>query len=105
MAAAGMLPPGYTLSVKTSSVTQTFAGGPQFSWHHWKYMTLFIRPSFGAIKEAASPHPRDPIAAAIANNLAPTGKKNDTTKFYGFGGGVDFLFSHHVGLRIQADLV
>jgi hypothetical protein len=37
--------------------------------------------------------------------LAPSGKKRDYTPFYGFGGGVDLLFSRHVGLRVQADLV
>jgi hypothetical protein len=37
--------------------------------------------------------------------LAPAGKKQDWTIFYGFGGGADLLFSKHVALRVQADLV
>lgn len=105
LAAAGMLPPGYALAVPASSTTQTFAAGPQFSYRHFSHLTLFIRPSIGAIHEVATPHPTDPIATAIAAQLAPGGKKTDTTAFVGFGGGIDLLFSHHLGLRVQADLV
>jgi hypothetical protein len=101
------LPPGYNLSVTSHSRTQTFAGGPQFSYRHYSKVTLFIRPSFGAIYERATPHPNpnDPIALAIVELLAPSGYKTDWTAFYGFGGGADLLFSKHVALRVQADLV
>ena len=37
--------------------------------------------------------------------LVPRGKKTDTARFVGFGGGFDILFTHHFGLRTQADLV
>ena len=47
----------------------------------------------------------DPIGKLIVGALAPTGKKTDWTPFYGFGGGADFLFSKHIGVRVQADLV
>ncbi|HUI41974.1 MAG TPA: hypothetical protein VL523_08400, partial [Terriglobia bacterium] len=67
--------------------------------------TLFLRPDLGAIHEVATPMPGDPIAKGIVAQLAPSGKKTDWTPFYGFGGGVDFLFSKHVGLRVQSDLV
>jgi hypothetical protein len=105
LAAHGLLPAGYTLAVKAHSNTQTFAAGPQLSWRRWSHMTLFLRPSIGAIRETATPKPADPIATMIVKGLAPTGKKQDWTGFYGFGGGADFLFSKHVGLRVQADLV
>jgi hypothetical protein len=105
LALAGLIPPGYTLSVPTHSRTQTFAAGPQLAYRHFSHVTLFIRPSIGAIYEVATPNPGDPIATAVVAQLAPSGRKTDWTGFYGFGGGVDYLFSKHVGLRIQADLV
>ena len=105
LAAAGLLPPGYQLAVPTSSLTQTFAGGPQFAFRHWKAVTIFVRPSVGFIREKATPNPADPIAAGVVAQLAPSGVKRDTTGFYGFGGGVDLNFSRHVGVRIQGDFV
>ena len=105
LAAAGQIPAGYTLKVPAHSRTQTFAGGPQFSYRHFSKVTLFIRPSAGAIHEYATPQPGDPIATAIAAQLAPAGHKVDTVVFYGFGAGVDLNFSKHVGLRMQADFV
>jgi len=105
LAAAGEIPPGYTLVVPAHSRTQTFAGGPQYSYRRFAKVTLFIRPSVGAIHEYATPQPTDAIAAAIAQQLAPSGHVSDTVIFYGFGGGADFNFSRHVGLRAQADFV
>lgn len=105
LAEEGLLPPGYTVAIPSNSLTQTFAGGPQLSYRHFKKVTLFVRPSIGAIHETATPQPTDAISKAIVGMLAPSGKKMDWTAFYGFGGGVDYLFSKHVGLRIQADLV
>jgi hypothetical protein len=105
LAAIGRLPAGYKLSVAAHSRTQTFTMGPQLAYRKFSKMTLFLRPSIGAIHEDATPQPADPIAKAIVAGLAPTGKKQDWTYFYGFGGGADFLFSKHVALRVQADLV
>jgi hypothetical protein len=105
LAAAGLLPTGFTLSVPAHSKTQTFAAGPQLAYRHLSKITLFVRPSVGAIREVATPHPTNAIAAAIAKQLVPSGQKTDWTAFYGFGGGADVLFSRHVGLRVQADLV
>ena len=105
LAAAHLIPAGYALAVSTHSTTQTFAMGPQFSYRHFSHLTLFVRPSLGAIHEQAVPHPADAIATGIAKELAPTGKKTDWTGFYGFGGGFDLLLSKHVGIRTQADLV
>jgi hypothetical protein len=105
LAAAGELPPGYSLVVPTHSFTQTFTGGPQLAYRHFSRITLFIRPSVGVIHEVATPHATDMIAALVISQLAPTGKKTDTTIFYGFGGGVDFILSKHVSIRVQDDLV
>jgi len=105
LAAAGQLPPGYTVAVPSDSTTQTFAGGPQLAYRHFSKVTLFVRPSIGAIHEVATPQPTDAISKLIVSALAPNGKRTDWTPFYGFGGGVDLLFSKHVGLRVQADLV
>ena len=105
LAAAGMLPAGYSLKVPFDSVTQTFAAGPQFAYRRWEKITLFIRPSGGIIKELATPKPQDKIATAVVAQLAPDGTKKNNVMFYGFGGGVDINFSKHLSLRIQADLV
>ena len=105
LAAAGMLPSGYALAVRTDSVTQTFAAGPQIMFRHWAAVTPFIRPSLGAMHETATPRPGDPIAAAIVKQLAPSGKKQDWVGFYGVGGGFDINPSKHFGFRIQADFV
>jgi len=99
------LPPGFSLSVGSHSRTQTFAAGPQFSYRHFSKVTLFVRPSFGAIYERATPHPSNPVALLVVEQLAPSGYKTDSTAFYGFGGGADLIFSKHVALRVQADLV
>ena len=103
--AAHQLPAGYALAVSTRSTTQTFAIGPQLAYRHFSHLTLFIRPSLGAIHEVAVPHPADAFATSIAQELAPSGKKTDWTGFYGVGGGFDILFAKHFALRTQADLV
>jgi len=105
LVAAGLLPPGYTLAVPAHSLTQTFALGPQLAYRHWQHLTLFVRPSFGAIRETATPNPRDPIAAGVVAQLVPGGKKIDWTGFYGFGYGVDVIMTKHLAWRIQGDLV
>jgi hypothetical protein len=105
--AEGVLPAGYTLSVPSGALTQTITGGPQLAYRHFSKFTLFVRPSVGAIHEVATPHPAssDLFAQSVVAMLTTNGKKTDWTTFEGFGGGVDFLFSKHVALRVQADLV
>ncbi len=105
LARAGQIPPGYALTVPIDSETQNYAAGPQFSYHRWKPVTLFIRPSVGAVHETATPHATDPIAALVIAQLAPSGKKQDWRPFYGFGGGVDLNVSSHFAVRVQADFV
>ena len=103
--ALGALPPGYQLRVPAHASTQTFAFGPQYEYRHFKKLTLFVRPSLGALRERAVPHPNDPFSTAIAAQLAPAGYKLDWTGFYGVGGGGDISVSKHFGLRLQLDAV
>lgn len=105
LAALGAIPPGYALVVPFDATTQTFAFGPQWMIRHWSAVTLFVRPSIGAIHELATLHATDPISALVVAQLAPGGSKTDWTPFYGFGGGAEFNFGRHFSLRAQADFV
>jgi hypothetical protein len=91
--------------VPADSVTHSFAGGPQLSYRHFKRLTLFVRPSVGAVRQAATPRPADPIAQAIVARLAPTGKKVDWQGFYGIGYGFDVILTNHFSIRTQSDVV
>lgn len=102
---AGVIPPTYQVFVPVDSTTQTFAAGPQFSFRKFRRITLFARPSFGAVRETATAHPHDFVTTAIAQELVPSGKKTDWTGFYGFGGGYDLNVTKHFGLRMQTDIV
>jgi len=101
--AAGLVPPGYILRVPTHLRTQTFQIGPDLPFRHFQTVTFFVHPNLGAIQAVATPHPADPIAAAIVAQLTPRGTKTDWTYFYGFGGGVDFNATRHFALRFQVD--
>ena len=103
--ALGLLPPTYHLAVPTDAFTQTFAFGPQLVDRHHSRFTLFLRPSLGALRERAVPHPADPFQAVIVKQLAPAGSKTDWTGFYGVGGGGEVGLSRHVGIRAQIDIV
>lgn len=105
-AKAGLIPANYVLTVPAHSVTQSFAVGPQLAYRGMTHATLFLRPVFaGAMREVATPHPTDPIALSVANELAPSGRKTDIAPFVGFGGGFDIIISRTVSFRTQADLV
>ena len=101
----GQLPPNYELVVPTDAFSQTFAFGPQLEYRHLKKVTLFVRPSLGAIRQRVTPHPTDPFAVAVVQQLVPSGTKLDWQGFYGFGGGFDWYVTQHLGLRMQSDLV
>jgi hypothetical protein len=112
LAAAGLVPPGYSLVVPTHSVTQTVAVGPELVYRHMKHVTLFFRPVFLAmIHESASPRPADQIQKLIVGGfeqlglLSSSGNKTNNVLFYGFGGGFDVLFNRNFAWRTQADLV
>lgn len=105
LAAAGRLPAGYRLTVPASSTTHTFAMGPQLAYRHFKKVTLFVRPSMGAIRETAVPKPKDAIATGVVAQLSPHGQKTDWQGFFGVGYGFDINFTRHFGIRTQGDLV
>jgi len=102
---AGIIPTTYQLAVPATSTTHSFAAGPQLAYRHFEKVTLFLRPSMGAIREAAVPKPTDAIATAIVKQLAPSGRKTDWQGFFGVGYGIDFILSNHVSLRAQCDMV
>jgi hypothetical protein len=105
LVSTGVIPAGYALSVPFDSTTETFAAGPQLEFRHWQHVTLFVRPALGAIHETATLHPQDPIAQAVAAQLAPNGQKKDWAGFYGVGGGFDLNPTSHFGIRLQVDFV
>jgi hypothetical protein len=103
-----LLPPGVNiaaLSVPFDATTFTFTGGPQFNYRGLKVITPFIRPAIGGIHERVTAKPDNPITTALVGVLLPGSKKNDTTIFYGVGGGFDINASRHVGIRLAADFV
>jgi hypothetical protein len=81
----GVIPAGYQLIVPTDAFSQTFALGPELTYRRLTPITLFVRPSLGAIRQKVTPHPTDPVATAIVAELVPAGSKVDWTGFYGFG--------------------
>jgi hypothetical protein len=103
--ALGLLPANYHLAVPTDAGTQTFAFGPQLAFRHYSRVTLFARPSLGALRERAVPHAADAFQKVIVAELAPAGFKRDWTGFYGVGGGADLSITKHIGLRAQMDFV
>jgi hypothetical protein len=100
------LGPAYALvAVPTNDTTQTFAAGPQYQYRRFDRVTLFVRPALGAVRESATPRPKDPLNVAVVQQLAPSGHKTDWQGFYGFGGGFDLNATKHISLRMQTDVV
>jgi opacity protein-like surface antigen len=113
-----VIPVGYRLSAPFDATTQTFTAGPQLACRHFKKVTLFIHPSIGAIHENISINPHDAftqyvVIPALLGQLPPiattpiikTTKPNDTTYFYGLGGGADYNLTKHVHLRADVEFV
>ena len=100
------LGPAYALvAVPTNDTTQTFAAGPQYQYRRFERATFFVRPALGAVRESATPRPKDPLNTAIVQQLVPSGHKTDWQGFYGFGGGLDLNATKHISLRMQTDVV
>jgi hypothetical protein len=99
------LPANYPAVLPFSSVTQTFTAGPEFPYRRFKRFTPYIRPSCGIINEVATAHPTDLITRYAVSLIAPSGKEEEWTAFYGFGGGIAFNVTKHFSLVVQADLV
>jgi hypothetical protein len=106
-AQAGLIGPGYKLSIPLHAVTQTATAGVQLEYRHFARGTLFIRPSLSALRITATPHPnpQDPYATTVAGVLAPNGSLADWTGAYGVGGGGDVNFTKHFGMRAQLDAI
>jgi hypothetical protein len=103
--AAGILPANYVAALPFSSVTQTFTAGPEFPYRRFKRFTPYIRPSCGIINEVATAHPLDHVTELVVEAIAPSGKEEEWTAFYGVGGGVAINVTKHFSLVVQADLV
>jgi hypothetical protein len=107
------LPSTYVASVPFSAATQTFTAGPQLAYRHFKYVTLFVHPSIGAIHEHINLEPWDPfttfvagpsgalVTAGVLNSTHPS----DTTYFWGAGGGFDLNATKHFHLRTDVEFV
>jgi hypothetical protein len=55
------LGPAYALvAVPANATTQTFAAGPQYQYRRFDKATFFVRPAIGAVRESATPRPKDP---------------------------------------------
>jgi hypothetical protein len=102
---AGILPANYVAALPFSSVTQTFTAGPEFPYRRFKRFTPYIRPSCGIINEVATAHPVDHVTDLVVAAIAPSGKEEEWTAFYGIGGGVAINITKHFSLVVQADLV
>ena len=105
LAAAGKLPPGYKVVVPADSRTQNITVGPELTYRRISWMSLYLRPSIGLVREVATPRPTDPITTVIVQQLAPSGEKKDWAWFYGAGGGFDVFLNRHFAIRAQADFV
>ncbi len=105
-----LLPPVPGLYVPFSATTQTYTGGPQLAYRHFKKATLFVHPSIGAIHEHINLEPDNPTNTAVVQGLLGLGvlsttAPSDTTYFYGFGGGADFNATKHVHFRCDVEFV
>lgn len=101
----GVIPANFQLIVPLDAYSQTFAAGPQLAYRRFRQATLFVRPSLGAIRQRVTPKPTDPVTTAVVAQLVPAGHKVDWQGFYGFGGGVEWIATPHIGVRAQTDLV
>lgn len=106
----GIVPATYVVFVPFSATTQTFTGGPQLAYRHFKKVTLFVHPSIGAIHEHINLEPHDLfttglVQGLVAGRILTTTAPSDTTYFYGLGGGAEFNATKHVHLRADVEFV
>jgi hypothetical protein len=106
----------YRLYAPFDATTQTFAIGPQLTYRHFKRATFFIHPSLGVIHENITLHSHDAftqelVLPALLGELPGTTavlhttKPNDTTPFYGLGGGADYNLTKHFHVRTDLEFV
>ena len=101
---AKLFPPGYVLAIPFNAKVYTYEAGPQLNYRHFKHFTFFVRPALGALHDKFEAVPADAIQTGIVGGLLG-GKlsASDTVPFYGFGGGVTWEITPHVGIRFAAD--
>lgn len=107
-ASAGLgAPPPSAVHVPFTSMTYTFAAGPQFYLRKWEKVTFFARPGFGGIHEDANIALPPQLGGLLTLLHAPVPAPNqtDTTYFFGLGGGFDLNVSRPVGVRFACDWV
>lgn len=99
--------PANAVTVPFNATTYLYAGGGQFYWRKFKYVTFLGRPGFGAIHESANLHVPSGVDELfpILGITPPSSHQSCTTWFWGLGGGVDLNISRHVGIRITADWI
>lgn len=87
-AAAGLgAPPPSAVHVPFTSMTYTFAAGPQFYLRKWEKVTFFARPGLGGIHEDADIKLTPQLGALLTLLHAPVPAPNqsDTTVFLVWG--------------------
>jgi len=103
--AAGLLPSNYVAALPFTSTAETFTMGPEFPLRKFKWVTPYIRPSCGIFYDSAVAHPNDHLTTIVVNTIAPSGREQMWTAFYGFGGGLAFNVTKHFSLVVQGDFV
>jgi hypothetical protein len=105
-ASLGAPPPG-SVHVPFTSMTYTFAAGPQFYVRRWEKVTFFARPGFGGIHEKAAINLPPQLGGLLTmlHAAVPNPHQTDTTYFFGLGGGFDLNVSRPVGVRLACDWV
>ena len=99
-----LLPPGFVIAVPYNSSTQTYEGGPQFNYRHFKHVTLFARPALGALHANFSSTSGNPLLQEVVKTLLNGNlSKSDTVVFYGVGGGATWEVNPHFGIRATVD--
>ena len=110
------IPNNYNAYAPFDATTQTYAAGPNFICRHFKKATFFAHPTIGAIHENITVDHHDAftqhvVLPALLGQLPNTTaiirtvKPDDTTYFYGFGGGFELNTSKHVHIRTDVEFV
>jgi opacity protein-like surface antigen len=117
LAAQLQIPPATlaAVSVPFDATTQTYTVGPQLAYRHFQKMTLFVHPSIGAMHENISLNANNALTSGILAAITTpppyglgvlkTTRPNDTTYFYGFGGGADYNATKHFHVRADVEFV